>query len=356
MAAPKPAKASTRASGPTADGSVGGLYEACVGVNDLAEAIDFFAAFGCRAGTTGEISAQQAQCLYGVNSALRSVRLQHQSADHGLLRLMQWDQPRNDGVGLADNLRCIGSRWGVRLTANSYNIVNHVERARQAGMAVNMIAPQLVVIDEVSGRLTSRPFRDPIVGVREMVLLTQYSRQVLFERFGYESPLYGQIDMQSLLRTSQHTHCGLMIADDDPAILDFYEELLGLKRTFDDMTPYENTSGSRAIFGLEPGEGFHMVDFDDPRTGMTLAERRSGKLKCVRFAAGAKIADCRDRSRAGSLGYSLYTWRVANLLSIWKRAASCGGTAISDICCDEFGAQSFTLNAPDGYQCLLLQA
>jgi catechol 2,3-dioxygenase-like lactoylglutathione lyase family enzyme len=147
-----------------------------------------------------------------------------------------------------------------------------------------------------------------------------------------------------------------MIASDDAQLLDFYEQVLGLKRMLDEYTPYENTTGSRTIFGLEPGEGFHMVDFDDPRSGHSLGERRSGKLKCVRFAAGARIADLRDRSRAGSLGYSLYSWRVHNIEAMWKRVAAAGASAVSDVCEDEFGTRAFSFNAPDGYHCLLLQA
>ena len=336
--------------------SVAGVYEACVGVPDLLEAAAFYQAFGCRLGEMGSLAPAQAQRLYGVNSTLRSLRLLHRQADHGLVRLMQWEQPRNGGLGLGDNLRCVGSRWGVRVTSNAYNIVNHSERARQSGMAVNLIEPQFAVIGEVSGRTTSRPFRDPVIGVREMVLMTAHTRQVIFERFGYASPLYGQIDPNSLLQTSQHTHVGLMIAHDDPNILDFYEQVLGLKRVLDENTPYENTTGSRSIFGLEPGEGFHMVDFDDPRSGSALAERRSGKLKCVRFPANSRIADLRDRSRAGSLGYSLYTWRVADLEAMWKRVSAAGARAVTDVCDDEFGVRSFTFDAPDGYHSLLRQA
>lgn len=343
----------TRPAGPSC---VGGLYEACVGVPDLVEAIAFFESFGCRVGRIATMPAARAERLYGVKSAVRSVRLVHQQADHGLVRLMQWDQPRNEGLGMAANLRCSGSRWGVRVTASTMNVANHAERAQEAGMAITMLPPQLAVIDEVSGRGAGLPLRDPLVGVREMVLITPWTRQVIFERFGYSSPLYGQIDPHCLLQTSQHTHFGLMIASDDAQIFDFYEQVLGLQRMFDEQTPYENTRASRQIFGLEPGEGFHMVDFDDPRSGTALAERRSGKLKCVRFAAGARIADLRDRSRAGSLGYSLYSWRVNDIEAMWKRVAAAGASGVSDVCEDEFGVRAFSFNAPDGYHCLLLQA
>jgi len=334
----------------------GGLHEVCVGVTDLERASADFAAYGGRPEREGTLTAEAAQQLYGVNSALRSMRLLHQSADHGLVRLMQWEQPLNGGLGLTEDLRCVGSRWGVRVTSSVLNIVNHAERALAAGAPLNLIPPVLAVIGEVSGERSARAFRDPIVGVREMVLLQPEYRQVFFERFGYESPAYGQIDHASLLKSSQHTHFGLMVASDDPAIFDFYDRVLGLQRTHEETVPYENATGSRRIFGLRPGEGFHMVDFDDPASGKALADRRSGKLKCVRFAADADIEDRRSHSRAGSLGYSLYCWRTLEIESMHRRVTTAGATTVSDILPDEFGRRCFSFFAPDGYHWMLIEA
>jgi uncharacterized glyoxalase superfamily protein PhnB len=137
-------------------------------------------------------------------------------------------------------------------------------------------------------------------------------------------------------------------------VLDFYDQVLGLKRMLDERTPYDNATGSRTIFGLQPGEGFHMVDFDDPRSGHALHERRSGKLKCVRFAGDARIEQCLDRSRAGSLGYSLYCWRVNDIEGMHRRVAAAGVAALTDVLADEFGRRSFTFDAPDGYQWMLI--
>ena len=329
----------------------GGLHEVCVGVTDLDRALADFAAYGCHPDLDGSLDAESAQRLYGVNSAVRSIRLAHQNADHGLVRLMQWEQPLNAGLGLTEDLRCVGSRWGVRVTSSVLNIVNHVERALASGTELNLIHPVLAVIGEVSGERSARPFRDPIVGVREMVLLQREYRQVFFERFGYESPAYGQIDHSSLLRSSQHTHFGLMVAS-----VDFYEQALGLQRMHEETVPYENATGSRRIFGLRPGEGFHMVDFDDPASGKALKDRRSGKLKCVRFAADADIEDRRSHSRAGSLGYSLYCWRTLELEAMHQRVTQAGTTAVSDILEDEFKRRSFTFLAPDGYHWMLIEA
>jgi catechol 2,3-dioxygenase-like lactoylglutathione lyase family enzyme len=333
----------------------GGLHEVCVGVPDLENAIEDFRAYGCTPDLRGELDAGAARALYGVDSALLSVRLSHQQADHGLIRLMQWERPLNEGLGMSSSLRAVGSRWGVRVSSSVLNIVNHAERARQAGAPLMLIEPLLAVIGEVTGERAARPFREPIVGVREMVLLQPHYRQVFFERFGYESPLYGQIHPQSLLRTSQHTHYGLMIAADDARLLDFYDGVLGLKRTLDEWIPYENATGSRRIFGLEPDEGFHMVDFDDPLTDSALSARRSGKLKCVRFAAGALIDDLRDRSRAGCLGYSVYVWRTPQIEAMQRRVAAAGATTVSEVLADEFGRRSFSFFAPDGYHWLLVE-
>ncbi|NJD33067.1 MAG: VOC family protein [Gammaproteobacteria bacterium] len=335
---------------------VGGLYEVCVGVPDLAESLAYYERFGCRAGRFGALDASAARAIYGVDSSLRSLRLHHLDADHGLVRLMQWERPRNDGLGLDPNLRCVGSRWGVRLTASVLDVANHAATARQLGEPVEVIDPILAVIGEVTGEAAARPFADPIVGVREMVVIQPLYRQVFFERFSYESPLYGHINPNCLFRTSQHTHAGMMIATDDHQVLRFYDEVLGLKRWFDAERPYGQATGSRQIFGLEPGETHWMVDFDDPRSGHSLEDRRSGKLKIVRFAGDSRLADKLDRSRPGSLGCSLYTWRVNDVESMWKRVQSSGATSVTDVLPDEFGTRSFSFVAPDGYFWTLLQA
>jgi hypothetical protein len=216
----------------------------------------------------------------------------------------------------------------VRLTASVLNIANHAVTARAQGQPIRVIEPILAVIGELLGERAPRPFADPVVGVREMVLIQPLYRQVFFERFGYESPHYGCICPQSMFRTSQHTHAGIMIANDDHQVLRFYDEVLGLKRWFDAERPYTQATGSRRIFGLEEGETHWMVDFDDPRSGHSLEERRSGKLKVVRFAKSSRLADKLDRSRPGCLGCSLYTWRVNDVEGIWKRVQASDDTCV----------------------------
>jgi catechol 2,3-dioxygenase-like lactoylglutathione lyase family enzyme len=334
---------------------IGGLFEACVGVPDLDAAIAYFAGFGCTVAARGRLTADQALAVYGVPSAVESVRLAHGTSDHGLVRLMHWNQPLNAGLGLARDLRCIGSRWGTRLTTNVLAIANHAQKACEAGQAIEFVEPLLDVIGEVAGGQQARPFHDPIVGVREMAVFQPLYREVFFQRFGYESPLYGAVDPRCLHATSQFTHLGMMVATDSHDVFEFYDGVLGLQRWMDVATTYEKSKGGRRLYALEPGEGFHIVDFDDPRSGRTLADRRSGKLKCIRLAGNARIDNRLGDSRVGCLGYSAYTWRVRDAARLWPRVRSAGATELSEVAKDEFGQYSFSFRAPDGYFWILTQ-
>ena len=111
---------------------VGGAFDACIGVPDLIEAIAYWELFGYRVGDIGHLDAQQARQLYGVHSAARIVRLWHQDADHGLLRLMQWAQPTGPGLGLAP-FKCVGNRWTAAEVRQLARIVAHTKYRRESG-------------------------------------------------------------------------------------------------------------------------------------------------------------------------------------------------------------------------------
>lgn len=295
----------------------------------------------------GELGATGAGVLYGVSSDLRSVRLVHGDADHGLIRLMTWERPTGDGLGLAP-MRVEGSRWTAILTADVTAIANHAEDAVAAGMPVRYVAPQWERIYDF-GR--GRPFLDPAVGVREMALVWPLTRQVFYERFNYELPQYGKISPASHFRTSQVTHFGIVYRADGKEALDFYDGTLGLLRVHDDVThTYEGSRGSRLIFDLNPKESYHVTDFDDPRSSATdLLAARSGRLKVLRFPEASAMPDLRRASRPGSLGMSLYTLRARKLDDYHARVSQSVATCVSPIARNEFGERSFSFVAPDGY-------
>jgi hypothetical protein len=334
--------------------SIEGIYEVCIGVPDPISAIQYWEQFGYWIDRTGELSAGAAQKLYGVNSALRSIRLAHQNADHGLIRLMTWHNSTNYGLGIG-SMKVKGNRWATTLTADALNILNHVEEAEKAGLSVKYTNPHWEIIYNKERK--SRPFIDPAIGVREMLLLQPLTRQVLFQRFGYTLPYYGQVDETSTFKTSQFTHMGTVIQDDSKETLKFYEEALDLLRVRDDVeTSYESSLAGREIFDLKPGEKFFVTAFDDPRSSETdFTAARSGRLYIIRFPNSLQLESLFELAKPGCLGMCLYTYRVRGLEKYCDRIKASQAQNITDIVSNEFGEKSFSFIAPDGYFWTLLE-
>jgi catechol 2,3-dioxygenase-like lactoylglutathione lyase family enzyme len=328
--------------------SIGGIYEVCIGVPEPLAAVRYWQQFGYRIDRIGELSASVAQQLYGVDSAVRSIRLAHQNIEHGLIRLMVWERPINDGLGL-QSMKVKGNRWATTLTADILNLLNHAEEANKAGLPVKYTAPHWEIIYNKDRQ--SRPFIDPAIGVREMMLLQPLTRQVLFQRFDYTLPLYGAIDDRSAFKTSQFTHMGIVIQDDRKETLKFYEEVLGLLRVRDDVeTSYESSIAGREIFDLQPGEKFFVTAFDDPRSSATdFTAARSGRLYIIRFPDNLALSSQHELARPGCLGMCAYTYRVAGLAEYWERIHASQAQNITEPIANEFGESSFSFTSPDGY-------
>ena len=336
--------------------SIGGVFEVCIGTidADAGPLIEYWQRFGYHVGERGELSAAEALKLYAVESKLQSVRLYHQDSDHGLIRLFIWEKPKNEGLQLS-NMKVIGNRWGMTMTADIYNVENHVEEA------ISQKRP-VFYVPAVRGEiypLPSRPipFLDNYAVVREMCLIQPLTRQLLFQRFGYSLPLYGKINDSSYFKTSQITNVGIVIHD-DPECVNFYDQVLGLLRGHDGK-PGDNTYDeplSRAIIGLEKGESYTFTLFNDPRSLVNDPTKcRSGRLKVIRFPPEAKLANKLNEANPGSLGYSLYTLRVADIEHYHQKLQGSGATNVTDICKNEFGERSFSFVAPDGYFWTLIE-
>lgn len=330
--------------------TVQGLYEVGIGTRDPIPMIQYWQQFGYRIGRTGELPASAANELYGVNSDLRSIRLYHQDSDRGLIRLMVWESPTNDGLKM-EPMRVKGNRWATTLTGDLLNLLNHAENAAATGWPVKYINPQWSVIYQTEQGL---PFRDRLVGVREMMLLQPLTRQVLFQRFNYSVLNYGRIDSMSAFKTSEITHMGMVIQDDSKETLLFYEEVLGLLRVLDDIeSNYENSQGAKLIFELQPQERFWVTAFDDPFSSKDWRSARSGRLYIVRFPEEIQLENRFELARPGCLGMSLYTYRVRGLEFYYNRVKG-AAERVTDIVSNEFGEPSFSCVAPDGYFWTLL--
>ena len=328
--------------------NIQGIYEVCIGVTEPISAIQYWQQFGYRIGDTGKLNAEKSDKLYKVNSALSSIRLYHQNSDHGLIRLMIWEKADNEGLGIS-SMKVKGNRWATTLTNDSLNILNHAELAEAAGETIKYTNPRWEVIYNKERK--SRPFISETVGVREMMLLQPLTRQVLFQRFGYNLPNYGNINENSFFKTSQFTHMGIIVQDDSKEILNFYESALGLLRVRDDVeTSYESSLAGREIFDLEPGEKFIVTSFDEPRSSLTdLFAARSGRLYIIRFPESIKLKAEFEKARPGCLGMCLYTYRVSSINHYFEIIKSTSANNITAVEKNEFGENSFSFTAPDGY-------
>ena len=334
--------------------SIAGIYEVCIGVADAIPQLQYWEQFGYRIGQIGELSASETRELYGVSSKVRSIRLYHQDADHGLIRLMIWEKPTNDGLQMS-SMKVKGNRWAATLTADLLNILNHAEEAASANWPVKYTSPQWKILYNKERKPC--PFVEAAVGVREMMLLQPLSRQVVFQRFNYALPNYGKINSNALLKTSQITHMGMLIQDDSKETLLFYEEVLGLIRARDDVeTTFESSLAGREIFELQSGEGYVVTAFDDPRSSKTdFQAARSGRLYILRFPSSIALGDLFDRANPGCLGMSLYTYRVSSITEYFQRVKASNAQKITEIVANEFGEQSFSFIAPDGYFWTLIE-
>lgn len=330
-----------------AEPPIGGLYEICVGVTDALPQISFWEQLGYRIGQIGELSAADAQALYGVNSKLRAVRLLQQDADHGLIRLFVWEQPTNAGLGLT-RLITPGSRWTSTLTRDVLQLYNHAQAAERAKQPIVVVAPQWSEIYKLD---QSEPFTGSIVGVRELIVLLPFTRQMFFERFGYDAPKYGKINEAAKFRASQVTHSGLVYQSDDPELPKFYRDVLGLqlsqlekKNTFESLGPEV-----AALYAMKPGEFYFGSTVDDPRAGTTPDTAISGRVLLRRIPTALKDENLIERARPGALGYSLYTYRVSDIAAYHAKVKASAATHVTAVLKNEFGEPSFSFRAPDGH-------
>ncbi|MGH9837567.1 MAG: VOC family protein [Blastocatellia bacterium] len=326
---------------------VSGLYEICIGVTDPLPQIRYWETLGYRIGPIGELKAEDARALYGVNSKLRSIRMLHQDAEHGLIRLMAWETPVNEGLGLA-KLMTPGSRWTSTLTEDVLKLYNHAELAERAGMQIRVVPPQWSQIYNLG---KPEPFTGEAIGVRELIVLQPFSRNMFFERFGYAAATYGRVNESAKFKTSQVTHSGLVFQSDDPEVVKFYGDVLGLNLVgVETHQTYEKLDvGSRNLYAMKPGEEYYGTMADNPRSGRTPDTAVSGRLLLRRIPTRVKIENLMERSRPGSLGLSLYTYRVADIEAYNAKVKASKATGVTGVLTNEFGEKSFSFTAPDGH-------
>jgi catechol 2,3-dioxygenase-like lactoylglutathione lyase family enzyme len=343
---------------PSSTNLIGGLYEIAVGVSDLAAAVAFWRAFGYEPDRRGSLAAQPAARLYGVASGVQSIRLRHQAAIHGLIRLFAWECPLGPGLGFAP-LRATGSRWSVHKTDDIMNVFNHAETARQQGHDIRIRGPMSNVRAPARG-YTQEPFAGPIRASHNFEMILPEARVVAMQRFNVDIARYGTIAAGSLLRTSEGCHMGLVVTGEDFAVFDFYRDALGFKFGKKVVIAREPGYAPSDFFELSEGESFSERDLEDPTSGAMPETQLPGRLRVFMIHNARAQPDLRPLSRPGHLGYSLYTCRVhdaaAARAAVLAYGRHGGARDVSAMISNEFGEPGFSFTAPDGYAWAIVQA
>ncbi len=344
--------------GETRSDSVSGVYEVMIGAttapisdasatskadNDQHPLIRHFALFGFHEVKRAKIDAKRAQAIYGVPSALTSIRLQNGSVDtHGLLRLLIWDKPLGPGVGYAPP-ETVGQRLAVMMTADIIRVDDVFSDARTAGQPWLAIPP---VFADLFGQTEGKTdLHNRRIGVRESAVYGEFVNHVFFQRYGYTIAGYGAINWQSPLKGSEFTHHDFVIRTDIDSSTNYYRDVLGMVAEKQSVADGDWLAGPKALFGMVDGASHYY-------RGFVSANNICGKLKFFR------PRDIRfDRSqhqRVGELGISLHSFYVANIRALHARAKS-AGLKPTVIMPNEFAEPSFSFVGPDEVRWQILQ-
>lgn len=323
----------------------GGVYDIGVGVPDLAGAIRYWSAFGYREGERGRLSSEESLRLYGVDSELESVRLFHQQARQGLIRLMRWASPVGPGLNMAP-LRTLGTRWSVHRTDDLLTVYSHAEILRRKGEPIALLGP---VINPRLGRSSSeqRPFEEPVRCTYNLQMFRPHYQQVVMQRQNIEAETYGTIARNSLLRCSEACHVAVVVPEGREDVPAFYREVLGLRVSARVDLEWNPASVATVMFDLQPGEGLSEIDLDDPLS--VSGAMPPGRLRIFLLRTKVQPRDATSCAGPGNLGYSLYTYRACRIEALYAQVHASAAMHPSPILHDEFGRRSFCFKAPDGY-------
>ena len=333
-------------------GLTGGIYDIGVGVTNLEAAKVFWQACGYRPGPEGRLEAAAAKALYGVDSAVTSIRLLHQNATAGLIRLMKWDTPTGPGLQMAP-LRTHGCRWSVHRTDNIANAYAHGEIIKRQGKPIHLVGPHYNF--NLARKFTEKkPFEEHLPVYGDVLLFQPEAQLVAMTRMNFPVPKYGTINEESPLRLSEGCHMAVVVQGDDLSIFDFYEDVIGFKRYHQADIAYQPGYMPSDMFELTPDESFSEVDFDDPAAGDHPTEHLPGRLRCFLMRSPKAPDDRLALAQPGNLGHSLYSVRVTDIDAMHARVAASAATRLTEVQPDEYGLPSFSFIAPDGFTWMVM--
>jgi hypothetical protein len=317
---------------------ISGLYEVMVAVTDARYTIRYFGEFGFTIKDSASFSAAQAKELYGVDSKLKSYRLQNGTIDsHGLLRILVWDKPTDEGVGYAPP-ETIGQRMAVMKTSDIIRLVDIYKAERARGERWLPIEP--IFDDPLKIKAQDRTtFFDRPVGVRETAVYGDFFTHVFFQRYGYTIDGYGTIGEHSALQSSEFTHHDFMIKGDIDVVTRYYSEALGMKPEQKEKSiDGDWLKGPKQVFQMPDG---HSHDY----RGFVSPNNICGKLKF--FVSRTTKPDRSEHQKIGALGMTLHSFFTPKLQMVYDLILK-QNIKPSKILKNEFNENSFVFVGPDG--------
>ena len=296
---------------------------------------------GFKAVQEGHIDAQSAKKLYGYEQPVTSVLLEHpgcEPAKGGYVRLQCWDTLRNDGVGMASPATC-GSRWMGMYTNDIlriYDAYKDSSKKYDKDWWISNIARAAIEWPE-----PEFDFIKPFVGLRELVVLTEFARHAFIQRSGFDRAGFGTIAEDLPFKNSEGTHANIVqpVAEFNAQ---FYKDVFGwVTAPYGEAEDIGDKPATIEVLDLEPGQVIRMERLKSPHSPTGMLQVYSPYTSSV-----ASVSDC---AQPGSRGLSAYTVLIADIDGAISRAEQAGATQISGLLQDEFGRQVCTFTAPDGF-------
>jgi uncharacterized glyoxalase superfamily protein PhnB len=330
----------TKAQNNLPDTGISGVYEVMTGTKDAQFLLRYFREFGFRVVDSAYFSEKEALALYGVNSKLKSYRLQNGEIDsHGLLRILQWDKPLGNGVGYAQP-ETVGQRMSVMLTNDVIRLVDIYKLEREREQKWLPFEP---IFDDPLGvnKGSTKPidfFNRPI-GVRETCVYGEIFNHVFFQRYGYTIEGYGTVGSHSPLQTSEFTHHDFMIKGDLNQVTKYYSEALGMKpEQAEAVIDGDWQKGPKRVFNMPDGYTHWYRGFVSPNN-------ICGKLKF--FVSRGVVPDRSENQRIGELGITLHSFYTPKLEMVYDLIIK-QGIKPTPMMTNEFKEKCFVFVGTDG--------
>lgn len=339
--------------------SITGVYEHILATSSWEESLRYWAELGFFPVEEGSLRAEASAKLYGIPHPMKSCRLRCGELDtHGLLRLVCWE-----GYSLRElpwTAKCLspGNRWVTQRTDDIFQLTyTYDDDAKHGG--------DWLVSDLVRNYLgatgVGENFYNRYKGVYEVMVLGRESRQVFFQRAGYQVEGYGDIPANSPLGCSEFTHGGIVVRDLEH--LAFYTDVLGLinegktlqgtpRKMGQDAGPLMNSIGEgyNAHTIVSPNQKTGRIYYAMPTTDYsTLTEASKQVMDVLKPATSTPNGriDTLEQCRPGVRGLFSASYKAKEVSALYEHVNASAATSVSDLLLNEFGESEFTFIAPD---------